>query len=129
MSLGPFCITFLTGIIFLLYIELQFISGGLGADALAEQMKLILVVSLGKVAESMSQFTSPYLKQILLALCQFDVHNNSDLSVRVNKVVDTIAMTSPRLLLPAISDIYSGLEDNKICTLLYIVEKHIDKAR
>ena len=90
----------------------QAILDGLKQDTV-EQMKLILVVSLGKVIEAMPNFVSPYLEPILTSLCQFDTKINSELSIRVVKVIESIASTSPRLLLPAITDMYSKLDHSR----------------
>ena len=63
---------------------------------------------------------------IIRVLCQFDVKVTSELSKRVIKVIEIVASTSSRVLLPSISSVYSGMNSN-IFTLLILVEKLIEK--
>ena len=92
----------------------------------SDQMRLILMVSLCKILESMSQFISPYLESIIKILCLFDPRQQTDLGFRVTKTIEIVSQTSSRLFLPAVSNIYGQMDNNRITSLLYIVERHID---
>ena len=92
----------------------------------SDQMRLILMVSLCKILESMSQFISPYLESIIKTLCLFDPRQQTDLGFRVTKTIEIVSKTSSRLFLPAVSNIYGQMDNNRITPLLYIVERHID---
>jgi hypothetical protein len=94
-----------------------------------ESLKIIMIVSLGKVIESMPNFISPHLEQIIRVLCQFDVKVTSELSKRVIKVIEIVASTSSRVLLPSISSVYSGMKSANIFTLLILVDKLIEKIK
>ena len=71
----------------------------------SDQMRLILMISLCKILESMSQFISPYLESIIKTLCLFDPRQQTDLGFRVTKTIEIVSQTSSGLSLPAVSNI------------------------
>ena len=56
----------------------------------------------------------------------FDPRQQTDLGFRVTKTIEIVSRTSSRLFLPAVSNIYGQMDNNRITPLLYIVERHID---